>query len=76
MANRLIFLFYDFIIFLNPVSRIIFFNAIFRMESLHIVDNRVLLWRENSISVKENEAIFPCTIVYYKILDVLDQLFL
>ena len=28
------------------------------MESLHIVDTRVLLWANNSISVKENEKLF------------------
>ena len=36
------------------------------MESLHIVDTRVLLWGNNSISVKENEKLFSYVQLFIK----------
>jgi hypothetical protein len=39
-------------------SRNDLFNAIFEMDNLHIVDTRVLLWGDNSISIKDTEKVF------------------
>ena len=49
-----------------PVSRNELFNVIFRMESLHIVDTRVLLWGDNFISDKENEKLFSYVQLFIK----------
>ena len=61
------------------------FNAILRMERLHIVDTRVL-WGDNSISVKEDEKLFSyvqiwtflinCFYEFSCVLDFLDLILL
>ena len=48
------------------ISRNELFNAVFRMESLHIIDTRVLLWEDNSISIKENEKLFSYVQLFIK----------